>query len=844
MLEKMINMVCVLLAAVAYWLAPEGYDHSFCIGIAMAYIAQNICWMVLNKKEQWIGFEVFFMISFFFVNFAYPVIYAPVYAHWSFFEMEFNRHVINQATAMAWLAYSCYLVGIGGRGGEEARGREGERARGLDGERAFPIEVFRIFCGIAIVGFGLFVATGGYSALKDVYSAGKDLRDVGIYSYFNNLFSIGALLMAATVFRLEKEKRLVYMGLLAAFVVILLSTGSRQFSISLVVVMLVSYSWYIYRLKGWQVVCIMLAGAATLFVIVQTRSSSGNMSSEWVSAWDIFEDLSINAINLYVLVDWGNSHDCTWLHGMLLDIVSPVPKLGTWLTETLGEAKELLHGGDLPSYILLGRDAHWGTGTNMVGEAYRSFGIVGMCASMWGIGRVIRLADERRGENIYWNVFYLLMAGHAVIYPRAPLLYDPRTIVWTMLLLWLGRKIGERARRREGEKARGREGEKRHVAYCIPALWNAGGMERVLTQKVNWLSEHTDWKVTILTTEVVPDGKKRNYFPLNEQVEVVEWNIDFNADYRRVLPIKWWNHIRKQRAYRKQLCHWIKANHVDVCISLCGKEIEWIGSADIPCRKIAEIHFAMDYREQWLKQTHSSRMWQRIGQLMTRALIRQVKQIDQLVVLTEADKRSWQAKGVKEVVVVPNPCSIMPKTKGEHDKKQILAVGRLEVQKGFDWLIEAWAKIEKDWPEWTLRICGEGSQRRELEKRIEELGLRGRVVMDGLAEDLEEEYQRSGLFVLSSRYEGLPLALMEAMSCGLCCIAMDCEQGPKELIENEKTGYLVPLGDIRMLADKIAQLLRDEPQRQVVGQAAAIYAGEEFALENIMYKWKEKIEQA
>ncbi|MCQ2341424.1 MAG: O-antigen polysaccharide polymerase Wzy family protein [Paludibacteraceae bacterium] len=434
MIERWINIVCVVLGLIAYYLAPEGYDYTFCMGLAVLYIVQNACWLALGKHTNWVRFELFFMISFFFVNFGYPVIYAPIYAHWSFFIMDFNRQVINQATAMAYLAYSCYMVGITGW-------REKEEPR-FTKQAMVEIETFRILCGVAIVGFGLFIATGGYTALKDVYSGGKDLRDVGIYSYFNNIFSIGALLMAAMVFRLDEWHRRSYLGVLGVFIAVLLSTGSRQFSISLVIVLLVSYSWYIYRLKGWQVACIMLAGAMALFVIVQTRAGVGGVGDKQiVSVFDVFEDLSINAINLYVLVDWGNSHDCTWLHGLLLDLVSPIPKLGTWLADYMGEAKELLHGGDLPSYILLGRGAHWGTGTNMVGEAYRGFGIAGMCLIMWGIGALIRVAYYRAEENIYWNVFYMLMVGHAVIYPRAPLLYDPRTIVWTMVLLWLVQRI-------------------------------------------------------------------------------------------------------------------------------------------------------------------------------------------------------------------------------------------------------------------------------------------------------------------------------------------------------------------------------------------------------------------
>jgi len=425
----MINILCVVLAGVLYYFAPEGYDYTFCASVAGLYIAQNAAWMCLRKDKNWMRFELLFMLSFFFVNFAYPLFYADTCANWSFFEHLFNRQVINQATALGYLGYTWYMLGIVGIG--ERLEVKGERLE-VKGERL--VWMMRILGVMAVVSFGMFVATGGYTALSEVYSDGKNLRDVGIYSYFNNLFSISALLMAAFVFQLERQRRWVYLGLLVAFILCLLSTGSRQFSISLVVILLVSYNWHIYHLKGWQVAIVVFLGAVVLFGIMLMRT--GGKEQQYVSMWDMFEDLTINALNLYVLTDWGNSHDCTWLHGMLLDLCSPIPKLGSWLVDYTGEAPELLHGGDLPSYLLLGREAGWGTGTNMVGEAFRSFGLAGMCIVMWGIGAVIRWAYNHAGENIYWCVFYLLMVGHAVIYPRAPILYDPRTIIWSLVLLW------------------------------------------------------------------------------------------------------------------------------------------------------------------------------------------------------------------------------------------------------------------------------------------------------------------------------------------------------------------------------------------------------------------------
>lgn len=430
------NICFALLAIGAYYLAPEGYCHNFCIGIVFLYLMQNILWFCFNKRTNWLGFEFFFMISFFCVNFIYPIIYAPTYAHWSFFAMDFNRHVINQATAMAYLAYTFYMIGI-------TPSPWNKREEPLVKQDDRLIHWVRMLFIIAVVSFALFVIAGGYKALAGVYSGGNDLRDVGVFSYFNNIFSISALLLATFVFRVERKKRWGYILFLIICIMVLLSTGSRQLSISIVLILMTCYSMYVYHLKGWQVACILFIGAGALFLIMVLRKAGLNVEDwnnklsayQYISVFDVFEDLTINAINLYVLVDWGNLHDLTWLHGMLIDLASPIPKLGTWLIDYMNEASELLHGGDLPSYILLGRDAHWGTGTNMVGEAYRSFGLIGMCIVMWGIGCIIRIAYYKSGENIYWNFFYWLMVGHAVIYPRAPLLYDPRTIVWGLIIL-------------------------------------------------------------------------------------------------------------------------------------------------------------------------------------------------------------------------------------------------------------------------------------------------------------------------------------------------------------------------------------------------------------------------
>ncbi len=383
-----------------------------------------------------------------------------------------------------------------------------------------------------------------------------------------------------------------------------------------------------------------------------------------------------------------------------------------------------------------------------------------------------------------------------------------------------------------------------NILYCIPSLYNAGGMERVLTQKVNWLATHTQHQYTILTTERVPEGGPPVCFPLNPRVQVAHLHIDFNADYTKPLWSKWFGHMRRMRTYRKALTDYIRTHHIDLCISLCGKEIAFL--RHLPCRTIAELHFAKNQRQQLLMANHSGWFWSLLGRIRTWQLVRAVKPLERLVVLTETDKSDWQQAGCTNVVVIPNPCAI--KDKGTRDNAQrsktVLAVGRLHEQKGFDLLLQAWKDVQRDKVQgtkgWKFRIVGEGPKRAALETQMKELGL-GNVELAGCSTDMQNEYSSASLFVLSSRYEGLPLALIEAMWCGVPCVAFDCPQGPAELLADGR-GWLVSNGDIRALSTQIAYVMNHPDEAAVRAGKAQDYAQATYSEAVIMPLWIQLIE--
>ena len=379
-----------------------------------------------------------------------------------------------------------------------------------------------------------------------------------------------------------------------------------------------------------------------------------------------------------------------------------------------------------------------------------------------------------------------------------------------------------------------------NLLYCIPHLYNSGGMERVLTQKVNWLAAHTDYTITIVTTEPTPTGMSDIYFPLDKRVKVVALNVDFNADYTKPLLPKYCAHMRHMRAYKRALTEYIVQHGIELCISLGGKEIAFL--RHLPCRTIAEMHFAMDQRRQLIEANHKSLFWSLVGEVRTRQLVQAVKPLERLVVLTDADKTDWQRSGCTNVMCIPNPCSLDGQKVSikSAKSKTILAVGRLHEQKGFDLLLQAWKPIEKTYSDWSLRIVGEGPKRAELEAQIESQGLK-RVVLVGATNNVLDEYEAASIFVLSSRYEGLPLALIEAMWFGLPCIAFDCPQGPAELLAEDR-GWLVPNGDIAELTAQIAYALSHPEEALKRAQKAQSFAQTTYSEAAIMPQWVQLIE--
>lgn len=200
--------------------------------------------------------------------------------------------------------------------------------------------------------------------------------------------------------------------------------------------------------------------------------------------------------------------------------------------------------------------------------------------------------------------------------------------------------------------------------------------------------------------------------------------------------------------------------------------------------------------------------------------------LDLFLLLTESDARRFERDGFNNVGVMHNPISFFPYEPSGLTEKVVVAAGRYSAEKGYSHLIEAFARVAPTHPDWVLRIFGHGPLHGELQAQVDRLGLAAQVALPGLAADIETELRASSVFALSSIHEGLPMALAEAMACGLPPVAYDCAPGVREILTirtdagDRTDGLVVPPRDVAGLAGGLQRLMDDEQLRRDLGSRA------------------------
>ena len=377
--------------------------------------------------------------------------------------------------------------------------------------------------------------------------------------------------------------------------------------------------------------------------------------------------------------------------------------------------------------------------------------------------------------------------------------------------------------------------QKLKIVYVTPALYMAGGVERVLTLKANYFAEHFGYDITIILTE----GKGKPFFyPLSPKINVINLDIHFEELWTCSFLKKIWVYLKKQRLFKKALTAELMRIRPDITVSLLRREINFINDIKDGSRKIGELHVnRANYRN---FNTQNVGVVKRLfAKFWSHNLVAHLRCLDKLVVLTEKDREAWVE--LNNVVAIPDPLSLYPIGISPLTEKRVVAVARYSHEKGIDLLLKAWSIVEKRVRDWRLEVYGDGN-RTPYNQLIEELRIdNSRCVLHGRTDNVEAEYVNSSIFVLSSRFEGFGMVLTEAMACGLPVVSFDCPWGPRSIIANGDDGLLVENGNVEALADSLTRLIDDADLRQRVA-ARGVKNVQRFRVDYIAECWKELFE--
>ena len=364
------------------------------------------------------------------------------------------------------------------------------------------------------------------------------------------------------------------------------------------------------------------------------------------------------------------------------------------------------------------------------------------------------------------------------------------------------------------------------LVYCIAGTYNSGGMERVLANKANYLV-NVGYDISIITTE---QRGRKSFFRFDNRIKFYDLGINYEENNNTSFWNKAIHYPSKQLRHKKALSSLLKEIKADVVVSMFCNEAAFLPNIDDGSKKVLEIHFSRYKRLQYARKG----LWRLADLIRSHNDLKIAKRYDKFVVLTNEDMSYWGH--LTNICVIPNARSFTFDKPASLSGKDVIAIGRLNFQKGYDRLIKAWHKVVLKVHDARLSIYGDGDLTYEIQCLINNLNLNKSVSLRKAQSDIKEVYLNASLLVLSSHYEGLPMVLLEAQAAGLPIVSFACKCGPRDVVSDGNSGFLVENGDIEALADRIIKVLNDNELRAKMGAEA--YANSlSFDESIIMQKW-------
>jgi len=390
---------------------------------------------------------------------------------------------------------------------------------------------------------------------------------------------------------------------------------------------------------------------------------------------------------------------------------------------------------------------------------------------------------------------------------------------------------------RGGRPTRGAE---RRVTIWLVSAWGMGGTIRANWNLAGWLAEH-GWEVELLSTYRRRD--EAFFGPLPQGVH--PGALDERRPGHR--PTGLAGVVRERLRKRSSVLIHPSDRHygafslwtdVQLVRRLRGRRGIFIGTRAGINLLLGELQLphAVCLGEEQMHHFHHIKPLRKV-------MPRHYHKLDALVVLTQQDVGNYEPvlKGRGRIEQIPNTVRDMGDGRADLSAKVVLAAGRFRIQKGFDLLIPAWAPVAADHPDWTLRLCGKGNEQRLIEQLIAEHQLEDGVSLEGPLDQLGAEMEKASIFPLSSRFEGFPLILLEAMSKGMAIVSYDCPTGPADIVDDHANGLLVPPRDVERLSAALREMVESEALRQRCATAAVDTAAR-YTMDAVGPRWAALLE--
>jgi len=350
------------------------------------------------------------------------------------------------------------------------------------------------------------------------------------------------------------------------------------------------------------------------------------------------------------------------------------------------------------------------------------------------------------------------------------------------------------------------------LLYITNGITGAGGLERVLSIKASFLAEEYGYDVSILTLN---EPNSKTFFNFSQKIHFLSIEV---AGHPLTYIYSYVYGVRK-------VIQKIQPDIISVCDDgLKGFFIPIILKTKIPIIYERHVSKLIDTRSG--QKLFSRALTQTKWMLMEKL----AKRFSRFIVLTEGNKKEWTS--LTNLDVIPNPLSFYPAERSSLDQKKVISVGKISYQKGQDLLVDAWDIIIKKYPDWQLLLYGKGNI-----DYLDTNQLKSKNIFHfPPVKNIMEEYLNSSIYVMSSRFEGFGMVLIEAMACGLPCVSFNCDYGPSDIITHREDGLLASAGNVYELAKQLEVLMDDYKLREVMGGKAKKNSIR-FAQETVMIQW-------